>query len=74
MCLTCLCSENTRATRIFFFGHLVFLYRDLKQQRRRRRQSKRREKIKSASFQTLSPLLGPAQFVKCIPFLLELNC
>ena len=26
---TCLCSENTRATRIFFCGHLVFLYRDL---------------------------------------------
>ena len=28
--MTCLCSENTRATRIFFCGHLVFLYRDLK--------------------------------------------
>ena len=28
--ITCLCSENTRATRIFLCGHLVFLYRDLK--------------------------------------------
>ena len=27
--ITCLCSENTRATKIFFRGHLIFLYRDL---------------------------------------------
>ena len=28
--ISCLCSESICATRIFFRGHLVFLYRDLK--------------------------------------------